>query len=978
MRRIYSWPLLWEAEVIFSDKACRTLARRTLFSILAICVIEVSGSLQNHSAYRSTINQGKILRQQGEFLKAVEMFNQALRLGRANNDANIELECLMNLGFLNWDLGKVKESNELFCQALLLSQKLALKEQEARCSTYLRIYEAYVRGKEACASGSHQESIDQFNMAIDLARKIDSPEHELKCLRQMSMNYYHTKMYEQFSSLNNKAFLIARKINHMKEEARCLNNIGISLYETSNYSRALIYYGEALSILGEYVDEGYDLSAILNNIGVTYRDLGGYDKAISSIRRALDIDTNLNDYEGIAAELSNLAATYRRKGILSNNRDDVYLSLALNVESLEAAKRTGNKRSITAALNNIGLAYASDGKYVQALMYFQWALNEANLIGDFSEACNIYANMGFVLMEEENFGKAEEHFRKGLELVLRAGRNEVLWETYFGLGQCLEKREHHDEALVCYEKAINTIDFMRSRLALDDLKAGFIRDKMKAYESLVNLLFIRKGKELTLKYDPEIFEVIEKAKARAFLEELEKTDWRTSKSNVSPLRNEGEDLSRNISLTISELTSPHLEEGQRQKLLNRLEIEEDEYANLLNRIKTEEADSTGIASPQVVSAAEMKEKYLDEKSALLEFFLGENKSFGILISRDNFVLKELPPRTIIEDSLRAYLKLLSTPPKAGFQGIPAARRIYRDLIFPFESAISDGIDHLIIIPDGILHYLPFETLVRDNLITHEARYLLELYDISYAPSGSSLAYLMDKGQRGQYRKTLLAVGDPVYFPAHNTILHSRRRYENVLRDIYLDEGFELPALPQSKKEIERIAHCFPGGKVDVLLEHQANEEGIKNRSLEEYRIIHFACHGFLDEKIPMRSALVLTLDDDPEEDGFLQAREIANLKLNADLVVLSACQTGKGRLENAEGVFGLPRTFFYAGARSTISSLWKINDKATSEIMPEFYRHLAAGDTKVHSLRLAKLTMLKSRFSHPFYWAAFVLNGDYL
>jgi len=128
----------------------------------------------------------------------------------------------------------------------------------------------------------------------------------------------------------------------------------------------------------------------------------------------------------------------------------------------------------------------------------------------------------------------------------------------------------------------------------------------------------------------------------------------------------------------------------------------------------------------------------------------------------------------------------------------------------------------------------------------------------------------------------------------------------------------------------------------------------------------------------MRSALVLTLDDDPNEDGFLQAREISKLQLNADLVVLSACQSGKGRLENGEGVLGLPRSFFYAGARSTISSLWKINDRSTSEIMPEFYRCLAAGHNKARSLRLAKLKMLKSRFSHPFYWAAFILNGDYL
>jgi len=962
---------------MFDLNARRVFAQLSFLSLMALCFVAAFGNVQTLSECQRAINQGNILRQQGEFLKAIEIFQEALRLSRAPGDAHIQLDCLMNLGILNWNIGKVKESNDLFVQALSLSQEMGLKEQTARCSTCLRIYEAYVRGKGACASGLHRDSIDQFNIAIDLAKKIESPEHELKCLRQLSLNYHQLKMYTHFLNLNNKALLIAKNINHTSEKARCLNNIGISFYSTNNYSKALIHYGEALSLLSDHVGN-YDLSAVLNNIGATYLDLGDYDKAISYLGRALEIDTNLNDFEGRSAELRNLAATYRRKWIFSKNRNDIYLSFELNIESLAVASKTGNKADEIAALNNIGLAHATEGNYDQALKYFNSAINEANKSRYFSEALNLLTNIGFVFIEKGNPREAEEHFRKGLELALRAGRDEILWELYFGLGQCLEKRMQIEAAAACYEKAIGTIDLMRSRLALDDLKAGFLRDKMKAYEALLNLLYIRKEKEQTLNYEQVIFELIERAKARSFLEELERTERFTSNGNHHPLRKEEEDLSRKISRTISALISPYLGEIQRNELLNRLELEEDDYTNLLNRIKTEEADTSGIASPLVVSVLQMKEKYLEERSALLEYFLGEKKSYGILISKNDLILKELPPRAEVEDSLMAYLRLLASPPNGGFQGIPAARRIYQDFIFPFEAALSPNISHLIFVPDGVLHYLPFETLVRDNSITHEPKYLIELYDISYAPSASSLAYLIDKGRQGQHKKTLLAVGDPDYLPEHGRIFLGGRRYENALRDIYLDEGFELSSLPHTKKEVHRLARCFPGGQVDMLLESQAKEEGIKGRSLKEYRIIHFACHGFLDEKIPMRSALVLTLDDDSQEDGFLQAREIANLTLDAELVVLSACQTGRGRLENAEGVFGLPRMFFYAGARATISSLWKINDKSTSEIMPEFYRRLAAGETKVRALRLAKLDMLKSRFSHPFYWAAFVLNGAYL
>jgi len=165
--------------------------------------------------------------------------------------------------------------------------------------------------------------------------------------------------------------------------------------------------------------------------------------------------------------------------------------------------------------------------------------------------------------------------------------------------------------------------------------------------------------------------------------------------------------------------------------------------------------------------------------------------------------------------------------------------------------------------------------------------------------------------------------------------------------------------------------------VEIYLRDKAKEEAVKDNSLKNFQIIHFACHSFLDEKFPFRSALVLTLDNDPREDGFLQAREIFTLKLNADLIVLSACQTGKGRIERGEGIFVLPRIFFYSGARSVLSTLWTINDKSTSKFMEYFYGYLLQGKNKAEALRSAKLKMINTQYPHPFYWAPFILNGVY-
>ena len=966
------------AKVMFNRKTRYAVVLFFIACIIDLCGLLATGSSPADSALKNKTSQGSILRQKGEFHQAIAMFNDALRLARASDDAGAQLECLTNLGILTWDIGQVKDSNEIYLQALTLSQKLGLKDREEQCATYLKIYEAYIQGKEACSSGSHQLSINQFNTAIDLARKVNSPEHELKCLRQMSLNYHKLEKFLPFCTLNKTGLEIANRLNHKKEQGRCLNNIGIYFYAIEDYSRALVCFDEALSITHETFDNKVDLSACLNNIGLVYRELGSYEKASRQFEEALIIDRNLNDKEGMCIDLNNLGTVFHRKGKNRGSINDLLAALNYYLNSFEIVNDGSSRKLEVDILNNIGLVYATLGKKALSLKYFQSAMNKAEFLRYLYEMCNISSNIGYVQLELGANAQAQVSFEKSIKLATKVGRNEILWEAYLGLGQCLEKDGLYESALAFYRKAIDTIEFMRSHLALDDYKVGFIRDKMKAYEVLLGLLYDRKEKEKSSSYDGQIFAVVERAKARSFLEELGQVGRSPQDPGDNEYRNEEASLSKKISLTISELIRPDLGEAQRKKLLAKLELEEDGYTSLLNRIKTERTEYSQPAFPQAISAHRIQEQHLDKRSAILEYYLGEKRSFGILLTRDGLMLRALPSRAEIENSLRAYLMQLSTPPHTSFRGVPAGRRIYKDLVYPFEDTLSQSIDHLIIIPDGILHYLPFEALVRDDAKTAEPRYLIELYDISYAPSASSLVYLMEKERLGQHKKTLLAVGDPVYFSRNSKMFKGRDKHEDALRDIYLNDGFELSSLPHSKREVRRVARCFPDKEVEVLLESQAKEEGIKSRLLEEYRIIHFACHGFLDERTPMRSALVLTLDDDSKEDGFLQAREISNLRLDADLVVLSACQTGKGRLENAEGVLGLSRTFFYAGARSTISSLWKINDKSTAEIMPEFYRYLAAGNNKARSLRLAKLDMLKSRYSHPFYWAAFVLNGDYL
>jgi CHAT domain-containing protein len=377
----------------------------------------------------------------------------------------------------------------------------------------------------------------------------------------------------------------------------------------------------------------------------------------------------------------------------------------------------------------------------------------------------------------------------------------------------------------------------------------------------------------------------------------------------------------------------------------------------------------------VCSVQDIQRQVLDDKAMLLQYHLAEKRSVLLLVTASSLELFTLPGRAEIERSLRAYLKMISERMVGSQDGEKASERIAQELL-PFVSRKEfRGAKRLIVIPDGILHYLPFETL--RTVSANGARYLIEDYALSYCPSASSLLALRALRKNKSPRKDLLAVGAP------RSLRRTDRSKETALLEedggyfAYRGGGADLPSIPFSREEVLEVAKTFPKKRALVLLGEAASEDAVKTLPLDEFRIIHLACHGLLDEAHPFRSALVLSRKSSGEDDGLLQMREIYGLTTNADVVVLSACQTARGRLELAEGTMGLARPFFFTGARSVLASMWAVNDKAAVLLMREFYRQLRAGRAAADALRLAKMKFLKGPRSQPFYWASFVLIGNH-
>jgi CHAT domain-containing protein len=514
-------------------------------------------------------------------------------------------------------------------------------------------------------------------------------------------------------------------------------------------------------------------------------------------------------------------------------------------------------------------------------------------------------------------------------------------------------------------------------MVVEDYRVGFGREKLKVYESLIALLFDLAAAGTLPGGEEEVFFTVEKAKARAFLESLGdfKNDFRDGPP--APWRKRERDISSRITDILGELSWKDLGGDERRRLREALRLQEEEYRRLVSRMRAETPEIAEVIYPLPIRLKQVQEFLPDERAGVLEYFMAAGRSYLFLITKKEFTSLQLASPEEIDGSIQAYLNLLSQYPRGGWDGDLAAAHLAREVLFPALRLLPSSIEHLIIIPDGSLCYLPFETLPPlPSEGSSRPDFLISRYSISYAPSSSALLSLQRKTMAPDYPKDFLAFGNPDYSLDTSGKKIKQREVAGMMKNIYEDHGFDLSSLGQSGKEIRKISGRFSENRKDIYLGKDAREDVLKRIPLDGYQVIHFACHAFLDNRVPFRSGLFLSLRGNEGEDGFVQSREIASLRLNAALVVLSACRTSRGYLERGEGIMGLTRVFFYSGARSVVSSLWEIEDRAAAEFMDYFYGFLSRGENLSRALRSAKLRMLGSRYAHPFYWAAFVLNGE--
>jgi CHAT domain-containing protein len=754
--------------------------------------------------------------------------------------------------------------------------------------------------------------------------------------------------------------------------AKAALQMGDRYSQARDYQPALYYYRLALGV--KSIPAGVRANA-LNAIASIYADLYLHDLAERYFNQALAPARLVNDLPAQRLALAGLGNLYHRQGEMKKAAACVRRALGLTRDGSQADPSLLYLEGRVS--QDQGSVERAKGAFEKALAIYE---RDENVAGRVKVLCALSALSLLASHKQPALEQAEQAvtLAEGLGKLAVTHADyvnvrELQWRAWLNRARSTLALGQKGRALDFYLRAINHINAMFwSHYYLTEASAVEFREEAQAaYREYVDLL-MEEGRHA------KAYEMADKAKSRVILTLIAARRARppSEDSDQEAARRE---LSRSTARMRRQLLVSNLSPEQQARLQEK--IEEAELRMLEAQARAEiQRYRERLVWSDPATVEQLKKQTAADDMTLAEFSLGETRSFAWLFARGEFFAEILPPRKDIEKAVRAYIERIAASPEQlhlerGIDGVrKQAGALFAMLFGGLARHIEPG-QRLMVVPDGLLHYLPFEALIRNG------RYLIEDHEIGYNPSASMLGLWQDsKSKPGGDKMELLAVGDPDFDPKAAALRGKRSRYgsSSAPRQSIGARVLRLGSLPRTRDEVQYIASLFPADRRRVLLGKQSTESAIKREPLGRYRHLHFATHSLIDEEFPWRSAIVLGLDGDAEEDGFLDVNEITRLNLDCDLVVVSACQTGRGRLLTGEGVVGLSRAFLQAGARSVVVSLWNVSDISTGRFMKGFYRHLSGGMSNAAALRQAKLQMLYSgkQTRHPNYWSSFVIVGN--
>jgi len=955
--------------------------KRIIITLMAILIPLTVVYGQSAERMKVLFQEGLQFYRQGNFRQAAQKWEPALEIARSIRNKSFEDALLTNLGIIYRHLGDYPKAISYLKQALKIRKALGDKK---------RIGDAL----------------------INLGNVYISLEHYLNAI-----SYFK------------QTLKIGMEIRDKDIAGAALTGLGICYRHLGDYSEAIFYTELALKFDRELKDKGVDLA----NLGAVYINLGNYPKAISYLKQALKIYRKIRNKPGAGQALANLEANL---GNVYHRLGDYQKAISYYGQALEVYRKIGDKLRVAKIFTNLGVVYEEIYNYPKAISYYKQALKiqkeigvptivvEANIadiwlkMGEVHKAEEIYLGIGWPIklgelnLVKRNYRKAIEYFEKSLKRALQNRNAELLFADYVGLAQCYEGLKEYTKAKENYEKAITMAEEQREALAPAEKTRFFVAEVMgfkriQPYEGMVRVL---------MDFDKAFF-YSENLKARVLAEAIARGRFWLQRAlppklaeeensyivRIRGLRRQIETLYKNKAMDTYYRRKKELKEikAKQQKFIHRLRESYPEYAS--------------INYPQPLKPEEVK---LRPNEVLIEFEVTDYPTYVFMLKGNKVKIRQVP---ISREKLREIVlqyrdffkgvkktgQLLKYKPEVG-------KKLYMLLFGDLLQSIPEG-NTLIIVPDEFLGILPFEALVTDLSSGAEkwgegeygpfplgVKYLGDKYFISYAQSATALTLLRVIKKGGVSGENVLVVADPIFStgdPRLRPIARVKTSKEKLsLMDAIAawkqmgvagirarrprrvtsvaDEIF--PRLEKTKELAKEIRTLFDN-RAKVLLGRDAKEEEVIRSSLSKYRYIIFATHGILDNTVPWirQPALVLTQVGNPEDyDGFLTMDEVMGLKLKADVVALTACETGLGKIVSGEGVMGMGRAFQFAGAANVIVTLWSVAETSATQFTTAFFKHLREGKEPRQAMKFARNDIRRQGYEHPFYWAAFILIGS--
>ncbi len=865
----------------------------------------------------------------GNIDSAAASYDRALAARRGIEDRILEGRTLNGLGSTSFQQGDFEKAADFYLQAAELRRATGDLGGLATSLTYLG--NAYTQmGRLVDARESYEESYRLLETEGTSAQRFELLNSIANLNSDMGRLENANEAYE-------KALSIAIADGDLVKQMICRNNLALNFAAEYRYSGAIEELKLVQGLLAESPDPEQSI-AFHRNSGIIYLNMGELDLARDHFVIFLKAS------EETAAPLHQIEALINL-GYLLQHLGDYERGLAYAERAAAVAAETGQPRLVrepeilrAQLLWLLGRSDESIASWERATKIDAEHGAAIDLAVDRMGVANVLATVG---RTEE----AKRMFDEARAVVEESGDGDLRLALCFGLGHAFEKTAP-DSARHYYEKALGIIESTRAAIGGAEVRTGYLGGVRRYYYEEVARYYASRAKQNS-GWSPLAFLTIERAKARGLLDIIE------SSASAGESAREAAVLDSIYRLTPD---TPDYAARKRSLMDRYIELKRQRVGGSLG----------GFARGGVATIDEVR-KALPKRTVMLAYALGDSASLLWVVDREGHDLFELPGRNAIRPDVERLRDSLSKPGAGDAALRTAARRLYRTLVAPARERLEKA-RRIVVVPDGFLFEMPFETLLTEDVAPDapwkDLPYLSRLAPTVYAPSASVYVSLETSKAPERFATEIVALGDPDF--AEPGAVASVR-------------GPKLERLPATRNEVLEITAPLDESRKVVLLGARANEADLK-RALRERtpRILHLATHGLVDALEPAQSSIALSPDSSAGEDGFLHTLEILSLSLRCELVVLSACESARGKVSRGEGVVGLSRAFLASGARGTVASLWAVSDESTAILMKDFYaRMLGKKRGAGEALNDARFELMKRpEFSHPYFWSPFVVIGS--